>query len=421
MAEVINSLFGVTPESLTADREAALQQRAMQYAQMDPFKRAAASMYTAGSQLGGAIGGMLGAQDPEMMRLTQRQSLLQQAQPTNAKGWSDLGSQLMQRGDIQGAQEAYSKAQALNKAAGEAEKTQSEIEKNKAAAEKDRRIPTPTDARTPEEKNAATYALTKGTVNSQEYKDAFAQRFAELTNKERKTQVVGVAKGSEVPVYEDDQGQFTYIKGADGKQIRQPYYGGVDRTTAKTTVTLPGQQVPQKEWLPFAEYLDKNPLFKKSASLISAAPAALETIRMSTSNDIAAVGFAPMMARMAGEEGALSANDVNRWLKTGGLDDRLVGSAVTFLTGRPTVAKKEQAEKYVSAMFRGALLEQKRTLQDKAKEFGYLESPNYKARLESIDAQLARFKKPSENKPSQAGAYSDDQVNAVLQKYQQPK
>jgi len=46
-----------------------------------------------------------------------------------------------------------------------------------------------------------------------------------------------VAKGSEVPVYEDDKGQFTYIKGPDGQQTRQPYYGAVDRTTAKVSAT----------------------------------------------------------------------------------------------------------------------------------------------------------------------------------------
>jgi hypothetical protein len=117
MAEVVNSLFGITPESLMAQRDEALQTQAMQYAKMDPFQRATAGIYMGANKLGGAIGGMLGAQDPEMMQLTQRRSLLQQAQPVNAKGWGDLGSQLMQAGDIRGAQEAYAKSQALQAAA----------------------------------------------------------------------------------------------------------------------------------------------------------------------------------------------------------------------------------------------------------------------------------------------------------------
>jgi mevalonate pyrophosphate decarboxylase len=120
---------------------------------------------------------------------------------------------------------------------------------------------------------------------------------------------------------------------------------------------------------------------------------------------------------MAGETGSLSANDVNRWAKSGGLDDRLISGATSFFTGKTTVAKKEQAEKYVSAVFRGALLEQKRMLQDKAKEFGYLESPNYKARLESIDNQLARFKKPSENKPVDSVVRVQPTGNPLIDKY----
>lgn len=132
MAEVINSLFGVTPESLMADRENALQAQAMQYARLDPFQRATAGIYAGANKLGGAFGGMLGAQDPEMMRLTQRQSLLQQAQPQDAAGWKGLATQLWQSGDTRGAQEALAKSQALEAAALEARKTESIISKNTA-------------------------------------------------------------------------------------------------------------------------------------------------------------------------------------------------------------------------------------------------------------------------------------------------
>ena len=132
MAEVINSLFGITPESLTAQRDQALQQEAMQYAKMDPFQRATAGIYAGANRLGGAIGGMLGAQDPEMQRLTQRQSLLKQAQPQDAAGWKTLAQQLYASGDTPGAQEALAKSQALEAAALEADKTRSIIAKNTA-------------------------------------------------------------------------------------------------------------------------------------------------------------------------------------------------------------------------------------------------------------------------------------------------
>ena len=58
MATVAESLFGVSPESLMAARENQLQQRALQFAQLDPMQAAQAGFYTAGSRLGGAVGGL---------------------------------------------------------------------------------------------------------------------------------------------------------------------------------------------------------------------------------------------------------------------------------------------------------------------------------------------------------------------------
>jgi hypothetical protein len=50
---------------------------------------------------------------------------------------------------------------------------------------------------------------------------------------------IGVAEGTRAPVYLDVNNdlQFTYQKGADGKQVRVPYIGGVDRTTAKVSAS----------------------------------------------------------------------------------------------------------------------------------------------------------------------------------------
>ncbi len=132
MAEVVNSLFGITPESLMAERENALQAQAMQYAKMDPFQRATAAIYSGANRLGGAVGGLLGAQDPAMAQATQRQTLLQQARPQDAAGWRGLAKQLWEAKDVQGAQEALAKAQAFEAADLEKRKTESIISKNTA-------------------------------------------------------------------------------------------------------------------------------------------------------------------------------------------------------------------------------------------------------------------------------------------------
>jgi hypothetical protein len=130
MAQVMNSLFGMTPESLMAQREAALQTQAQQFAQLDPFQRATAGIYAGANKLGGAIGGMLGAQDPEMMRLQQRQSMLQGLDLTDPDSLKQGIQAAMQNKDYQLVSELTNRFQQANAAALAARKTESEITKN---------------------------------------------------------------------------------------------------------------------------------------------------------------------------------------------------------------------------------------------------------------------------------------------------
>jgi hypothetical protein len=113
MAEVMNSLFGITPESLMAERENALQAQAMQYARLDPFQRATAGIYAGANKLGGAFGGMLGAQDPEMMKATALQGILQQADTTTPEGLGRLAQTLGQQGFGQQAMQVMDQAQSM--------------------------------------------------------------------------------------------------------------------------------------------------------------------------------------------------------------------------------------------------------------------------------------------------------------------
>ena len=138
MAEVVNSLFGITPESLMAEREKALQAQAMQYAQADPFQRATAGIYAGANRLGGAVGGLLGAQDPEMMRIQQRQGVLQNLDLTNPESLKQGIQTAMQNKDYQLVSELTNRYQQRTAAELAARKTESEITKNlreKAAAD----------------------------------------------------------------------------------------------------------------------------------------------------------------------------------------------------------------------------------------------------------------------------------------------
>ena len=110
MATVAESLFGVTPEGLMAAREQRLQEQAMQFGRMSPIEAARAGFYEAGARLGAGIGGLLGAEDPELMRVRQRQQLLQGINPADPASLRTAAQQAMQMGDAQAAQMLTSRA-----------------------------------------------------------------------------------------------------------------------------------------------------------------------------------------------------------------------------------------------------------------------------------------------------------------------
>lgn len=114
------SLFGA-PEDIQQQRNAALNAEALQYAQLDPFQRATMGIYKGASQLGGAIGGMLGGQDPQMQRASQRQQLLQGIDTTNPQALMQAAQRASQAGDYPAAQELVARAQSMQKGTAEIE------------------------------------------------------------------------------------------------------------------------------------------------------------------------------------------------------------------------------------------------------------------------------------------------------------
>ena len=140
MAEVINSLFGITPESLMAKREQDLQAQAMRYAEMDPFQRATAGIYKGASQLGGAIGGMLGAQDPEMQKAAALQGILKQADTTTPEGLATLAQTLSSQGFGQQAMQAMNQARQAQLQTAQIGKAQAEESKLTQASQREEQL-----------------------------------------------------------------------------------------------------------------------------------------------------------------------------------------------------------------------------------------------------------------------------------------
>jgi hypothetical protein len=107
------SLFGATPESIQQARDAALNQEANAYAQLDPFQRATAGIYRGANQLAGGVGRMLGGQDPEMQRASLLRQLASQADTSTPDGMLTYAKSLREAGLQQEAFAASQQAQQM--------------------------------------------------------------------------------------------------------------------------------------------------------------------------------------------------------------------------------------------------------------------------------------------------------------------
>ena len=274
----MSGLFGITPESYQDTRQLLEQRQALQQAQLDPYEAVNYMAARAGQQLGRGIGGLLGGQDPQLQIISARNAVGQSIDPNDPATIQRGIQQLASIGDQEGAMKL---ADYLRKAQSDyaliqqrtAEKMtpeqrnalayaastgapQGSPEFGQAYQQKLSELISKTETTTPEMKNAAAVAAASFPIGTQEYKELYKNELARLTTKGEKQNVkeVGVAAGTREAVYLDvnnDQ-QFVYQKGADGKQIRVPYFGGIDRVTSSTKVEA------EKKQTEFEKILDKK-------------------------------------------------------------------------------------------------------------------------------------------------------------------
>jgi hypothetical protein len=161
---IVQGLFGMTPEAYQLNQQAAARQQAAQFAQMDPFQQANYGIYLGANQIGGGIGGLLGAQDPMLQRISQQQALLQEINPSDA---ASLAAGIKRASEMGNPQLALSLSDTLRNL----QKTQAETYK----AYK--------EALSPEQKNAAALADSSAQRGSPEWAQAYKKELDRLTNK----------------------------------------------------------------------------------------------------------------------------------------------------------------------------------------------------------------------------------------------
>ena len=96
---IVAGLFGLTPEMYGQQQRVSALNEGITLAQLDPAARGAAMTYAGAKGLGGAIAGALGVQDPALMRMTQRNQLLQEMDISNPQSLIEVAKKAASIGD----------------------------------------------------------------------------------------------------------------------------------------------------------------------------------------------------------------------------------------------------------------------------------------------------------------------------------
>ena len=369
---IVGGLFGMTPEAYQQQQNQQALGQAAQFARMSPFELAKTGVGYGANRLAGAIGGALGAEDPQLRIISARNAVMREVDPNNPESLM-AGAQRLSQFDPQGASALANHARA-------AQVQLSQVTRNL----RERQGLDPVQQ----------------IIRSGKYTP---QSIAEYEKTGDITRLALVEKPEKDPRFGIDREALSEEKfGMSFASLTQEQKATVNKLIEDQKGTIadkgavkvypPGAPVAQKDWMDFRKFVDSNPTMKKTSALISEAPSAFDTINRVTGNDIAAKALPATLARLTGETGPLSKADIQRFARTGGLDDRLAQSATEFFSGRGTRQQKEEAQKYVSAIYRGALIEQKNFVINEAKQLGYTKSPNYESFIQSIDDQLGKFK-----------------------------
>ena len=229
----IQGLFGGmgTPEEM---QQQAVNQQAMQFASMTPQQQSSYNIYKNTGNLGRGLASAMGVnvQDPAVKRATMLRQMASQFDTNTPEGLRQM-AQALQSTDPELGFQVMQRAQAL------------EMSNQKLITEQATAASKLAEKLTPEQKNAAGIADQEANRGTPEWQATYKRELNRLTTKAEGRPVIkeiGVAEGTREPVYtyQTGNGEPTQVtfKNVDGKQQMVQYSGGVDRTTAKTNVSV---------------------------------------------------------------------------------------------------------------------------------------------------------------------------------------
>jgi len=394
--DIVQSLFGVTPELYQQQQAAAADQRALAIAQLNPMQRAEFNIGRSAYQLAGALGGT----DPELARISLRQSLAKQIDFNDPASIQAGVQQLSQAGDTRGAMML----------ADTARKASSEI-----ALARQRGA----ERMTPEQRNAMAYAAGLGLdPNSKEFRDAYLAKFEELTARPDRTQAFGVERESIArelygkPFSQLTQSEIAAVNkrvegtakaatfGVEREAVARELYNKpfseltqqqiaavnkrVEDAKPKTTITnvLPGDR--QLVDIP-AFRMQVQKTIDPQSKAVFAADNALTAIEdsLKTNNFISFNAARTQLAKALGDS-QLSRRDVEQAGGDPSILGRLADATSVLFTGTPTVDTQNKIKQTLNAI---RTVSANKAMQEIGRQRAIaLRSPGYSA--EAVDAAL---------------------------------
>jgi hypothetical protein len=390
MAEIVQTLFGVSPESYQQQQSALADQRALQYAKLDPFQQANYAIGRGAYGLAGAVGGALGGQDPELQKISARNSIAKQIDFSDL---NSIGQGIKMLGDAGDTVGAMQLAEIYRKAQSEAALTQQREAAGKASlaqAGRERVQASPKEVQLARE-----VALLSGPEGSIEYNTAYATSLQEqiakpeskkpttneLTNAENIALLAGpvgspaynkafMAEYSRLTAPKEDKGPAF---GTDREAVAAELYGETFTKLTQAQKAVVNKRVEDEQGkkaaagatkltnvLPGTEKLVDIPAFRAKVQdtigpqlkTINATDQALQAIE----DSLATGNFASYRAAQVQFARAISgAGDLNqRELKAAGADPSLLGGTADYLsnlfTSTPTTDTQNKIKTTLEAI-----------------------------------------------------------------------
>ena len=349
--DIVQGLFGLTPEAYQAEQNRQAQAEALRFAQLDPFQQANYGLYMGGRQLGGLVGQALGAQDPQLQMISRTQSLLRGINPSDP---TSLATGIREASQFN-PQLALSLSDALQK-----------LQKNQADILKSQR-----ETRSPEQKNAEALADSSGAERgSEEWTKAYNRSLERLTTNKPsesvlKAQAIADARQAvrnsppnspERTQAEDmlralsmDKFQVTEV-GTGPETVQKVLIDPFNPSAPPIPIGTPYSRFTSKQSIGVST-VDKESNLRESfgretkpyTQVISTAGRIEKLLNMGSLGEIIAQ---KQFSKLAGDNN-ISNKDVDNLSNFGDLGQRLAGSLSRFFEGSYSEAQRQEALKLV--------------------------------------------------------------------------